>query len=280
MNTSSKTSASRKGKDTKRAAKERQTKTLWQRIAGTGVPLSIAGSALGVFSAMNELIPTLTRVSMFIHWLLGLYQGPRDWAWQQIAALLTLVGFAPVEIPAVVKDAFSVGLLIFAAVNFESIRRSGHSFIYSVVNVVRTVMTQPDDKWLPAFRENDLLIPTELIWAVQPIGWVVILTPVWFLIASVAGFIPSGWLPWIFLLWLAPRLIWPNFVQIPTLFAQFSLLGFVRAWRSVVVALAIVAALLAINLALAHWLDPVLRNPPQWLQDFTSGDPSALPKGQ
>jgi hypothetical protein len=54
--------------------------------------------------------------------------------------------------------------------------------------------------------------------------------------------------------------------------------AFVNGWRSLALALALVAALIGANAAAVHYIDPTLQRPPQWLCALVNADPQAAPE--
>lgn len=65
-------------------------------------------------------------------------------------------------------------------------------------------------------------------------------------------------------------------VAIPAFIACWPLMAATQGWRAVLLAIAFVAGLILVNALFLYVLDPILIDPPPWLQQFIDADPQAL----
>lgn len=257
---------------------EKAPRTIYQRLAGMLGWVSLGCAALGLLSAMNDLLPTLTRLSWIVHGIVEIYRGIRDWLWDGLERLVRLVGLDVPDIPEVWTDVLAVAALMFAAANLESVRRSGHTFVYSAVKLAMTITTKPEEQWADAFRENALFFPAGIgFFIAMPIGWAILASPLFLWVGYLFGVVSGEVVLVVMVLWLLPRFFVPNFAQIPAFVGVLGALGLIRAWRSVLLAIGIVVALYALNFAFLFLIDPMLREPPDWLRKFIDADPESLP---
>lgn len=283
-----------------------------QKRAVWWVWLSLVGSAFGLMSVFNDLIPNLIRLSILFKAAVSAYRQAREWIYDGAQWLAALVGVVIPEIPELVKDVIVIVALILAALNWESVRKFGESWLLSLARYVSNgptylfggpPITKPSllDR-VVGWREvvaAQVALGILLTWAFglarafgadphwglpAPLAMLAVGTLVGFgifaadialsMVTGRAGTPPKSPLQWV-----ARTLQLP--VLLPTMLLIRFGVGVANGWRAVMLALALVAGFVALNQVFALIVDPMLADGvPDWLQVLIDADPDALRREQ
>ena len=284
---------------------------LWSRALTW---ISLFGAAIGFFSFFDELMPNLVRLSFVLKALTGAYTFARDWVWDRVQWLFSLVHLRIPDIPEVWLDAFTVLSLVLAALNFESIQRYGRSLL---LDFGRDVVQYTLSWFGGSFHLRETLFDTKdrtvsmllgfwvLGFAFRGVGSIVGLEVETIALpqvprsviaiaqpsieAAVLGIVPIGCamlgaflggdldVPPQGLAEILARTLVVMALLVPSTFS-LALTGILNGWRSVVLALALVIVLIGANRVAIYALDPFVRSPPQWVCAMVNANPDALPE--
>ncbi|MFZ4121609.1 MAG: hypothetical protein ACOYKM_08090 [Caulobacterales bacterium] len=276
--------------------------------------IALFGSAWAFLSVFDHLIPGLIRFSIIAKGLTAAYRAGRDWVWDQVQWAFAFIQIRIPELPPYWLDALAIAGLVLAALNFESIHRFGRSLVldfgrHILGYVARMIGGERHDRatlfawrigrhwasaaflylgfWILGFAvraglealglEVPLLFPPSWMW-IQP-GLEAFYLGLFFLLSCVIidrwkgdpQSAPRGSIK------AVARFAVDTLCFVPTIFVLV-MSAFVNGWRSLALALALVAALIGANAAAVHYIDPTLQRPPQWLCALVNADPQAAPE--
>lgn len=274
-----------------------------QKRAGWWVWVSLIGSAFGLMSVFNDLIPNLVRLSLLFKAAVSIYRQGREWVFDGIRWLFSWVNIHIPEIPQLVQDGIIVGALIMAALNLESTRRFRQSLAAAIMDRVTLKIRAISVGYGGAGLTPSLVFSGFNRYRIVADITGALLTS-WLLCAIFQRFIPPGApfsgavLAGGALLRLAQALLrratshWSDAPDTPghllariglwavgfaAHIVELALHGAEKGWRAILLAFAIVAAFVGLNAAFAQVIDPLIaQGPPAWLQELIDADPQVL----
>lgn len=259
--------------------------------------VSLIGSAFGLLSVFNDLIPNLIRLSLIVRAGVAAYRLGREWVYDRIQIAFSWINFELPEIPDAVKDALVIVALVLAALNFDSVRRFGEGLVFGflrrLIQFIRQRFTAGDSLFdstedaLIAGVAGTLIGGVLLHFVAEQMSfhgdW-----PWW---AHAAEIVAYGTLV-LFVLTFAsllkersPHLVFQAIghsviilVGLPLFVIIAMGVALLNGWRAVVLACGIVVALVGLNYLCLNVLEPTIKAPPAWLTQLITADPQSLPE--
>jgi len=278
--------------------------------------VSLFSAAIGFLSFFDELMPNLVRLSFVFKALTGAYTFVRDWVWSGAQWLFGLIQITLPTLSEAFLDALAIAALAIAALNFESILRYRRAMFLDLVrdlwaHCARTFGVKnrhTETLFVGTYARNligglagffvlglclrallaarGIELPTlriegidvGLMSTVQSLLEAAVLgvaiCALSFGLYQLAGDLddpPSSVSDGVCRATMQLLLLLPNV-------AAFTFNALLNGWRSIMLAVGLVVVLAGANWAAMRVLDPIIRQPPQWLCAMVRANPDALPE--